>query len=112
MPASASNYGLTAATSVVLTATLDSDLGYAGASPAPSTASGITVVWNLSDMDFLGEGRVVLYTTVPSTTIGARYPVIWTLTSDGPEANRSDNTATTDVMVALQVFLPLVTRNY
>jgi len=109
--ASVSNYGLTPAASVVLTATLDSSLGYAGASPRPSPASGTTVVWNLSDIDFLGDGRVVLYTTVPSTTIGTRYPVSWTLTSDGPEASPSDNMATTEVMVALQVFLPLVTRN-
>jgi hypothetical protein len=111
-PISVGNHGLTPATLVVLTATLDSNLGYAGASPMPSSVSGDTVVWDLPDIDFLGDGRVVLYTTVPSTTFGNRYPVNWMLASAGPEADLSDNTALTEVMVARQVFLPVVVRNY
>jgi len=108
----AGNYGRTTATSVVCTATLDSHLAYASAVPTPSSVSTHTVVWNLPDMDFLGEGSVLLRVAVPSATIGTRYPVSWTLTSAGPEAKPSDNTATTEVMVARQVFLPLVLRDY
>lgn len=106
------NYGRTTATSVVLTATLDSNLTYAGAIPNPTAVSTPTVVWNLPDLGFLGGGQVVLWATVPSTTIGTRYPVTWTLTSAGTEATPDDNTAVTQVMIARQVFLPLVLRNY
>jgi hypothetical protein len=112
IPASVGNHGSTQATSVVLTATLDSNLGYTGASPSPASASADTVVWNLSDIDFLGNGHVVLYTDVPSATIGTRYPVTWTIASAGPEADSSNNTATAEVMVARQVFLPLVLRGH
>ncbi|MBC7227719.1 MAG: hypothetical protein H5T61_10870 [Thermoflexales bacterium] len=49
---------------------------------------------------------------VPGAEIGTRYPVTWTLTSAGSESNPNDNTAATQVMVARQVFLPLVLRNY
>jgi len=108
----AGNYGRTTATSVICTATLDSHLAYAGALPAPTSASTHTVVWNLPNLGFLGGGQVVLYATVPSATIGTRYPVTWTLTSAGPEANPADNTVTTEVMVARQVYLPLIFKSY
>ena len=110
IPASFGNHGSTQATSVVLTARLDSNLTYAGASQTPASASGDTVVWNLSDIGFLGNGQIILYTDVPSATIGTRYPVTWTLASAGPEADSSDNTATAEVMIARQVFLPLAFR--
>lgn len=112
IPATVRNYGLTTATSVVLTATLDSNLGYVGALPAPASVETTTVVWVLDDLDYLGEGRVALYTSVPSTTIGTRYPITWTVTSAGTEFNPSDNTTVTEVMVALQVFLPIICRGY
>ncbi|MEA3310474.1 MAG: hypothetical protein U9Q70_13330, partial [Chloroflexota bacterium] len=112
IPASVGNYGLTPATAIVLTATLDSNLGYTGASPAPISVSGGTIVWNLANLGFLGNGQVILHTTVPSATIGTRYPVTWTISSAGSEYNSADNTITTEVMVAHQIFLPLVFRNY
>jgi len=112
IPASVGNYGSTPATAVVLTATLDSNLGYTGASPVPTSVSGDTIVWNLANLGFLGNGRVILHTTVPSATIGTRYPVTWMISSAGPEYNPADNTIITEVMVAHQVFLPLVFRSY
>jgi hypothetical protein len=111
VPASVGNHGSTQATSVVLTATLDSNLSYAGASPSPALVNGDIVTWNLADLDFLGRGRVVLYTDVPSATIGTRYPVTWTIASSGLEADASNNTVTAEVMVAQQVFMPLVMRD-
>jgi hypothetical protein len=111
IPTSVGNHGSTQAASVVLTATLDSNLVYANASPTPALVNGNTITWNLSDMGFLGNGRVILYTDVPSATIGTRYPVTWTIASAGPEADASNNTATAEVMVARQVFLPLVMKD-
>lgn len=108
---SAGNEGSTTATSVVLSATLDSELSYAGASPAPASAAGNTVTWNLSDLGFLGSGHVALYVNVPLAAINSRYPITWTIASAGPEADFSDNVSTGEVMIAGQVFLPLVLRN-
>ena len=112
IPASVGNYGSSLATTVVLTGTLDSNLGYTGASPVPTSVSGDTIVWNLANLGFLGNGRVILHTTVPSATIGTRYPVTWTISSAGTEYNPVDNTITTEVMVARQIFLPLVFKNH
>jgi hypothetical protein len=108
--ASLGNAGAAEATAVVLTATLDSRLGYRGASPAPASVNGDTVVWDLPDVAYLGGGQVVVRTDVPSATVGTRYPVTWTISSAGPEAAPADNTAIGHVMVARQVFLPLVLR--
>ena len=108
--ASLGNAGAAEATSVVLTATLDSRLAYRGASPAPASAKGDAVVWDLPDVAYLGGGQVVVRTDVPSATVGTRYPVTWTISSAGPEAAPADNTAIGQVMVARQVFLPLVLR--
>lgn len=110
IPASIHNYGRTTATSLVVTATLDSALGYVNGWPTPTTATASTVAWPLDDLTFLGEGRVFLYTTVPSATIGTRYPVTWTATSAGTESNPADNSYVAVVMVARQTFLPLVLR--
>jgi hypothetical protein len=108
--ASLGNAGAAEAASVVLTATLDSRLAYRGASPAPAAANGDAVVWDLPDVAYLGGGQVVVRTDVPSATVGTRYPVTWTISSAGPEAAPADNTAIGHVMVARQVFLPLVLR--
>jgi hypothetical protein len=48
--------------------------------------------------------------TDASASYGSRYSVDWALTSGGTEANPSDNTATTEVFVAREVFLPVVLR--
>lgn len=112
IPASLGNHGAARATSVVLTATLDSRLGYTGVTPAPASVEGRTVVWTLLDLAYLGGGRVRVHAQVPSATIGSRYPVTWTLSSAGPEADPSDNRAVGEVMVARQVFLPLVLRGH
>ncbi|MBC7228597.1 MAG: hypothetical protein H5T61_15420, partial [Thermoflexales bacterium] len=106
------NYGMTTATSGVLTATLDGALTYWNANPMPNSVNGSEVVWNLPDLSFLDQGQVLLWVRVPEAEIGTRYPVTWTLTSAGSESNPNDNTAATQVMVARQVFLSLVLRSY
>ena len=108
------NRGTATATGVVLTATLDSNLTYVGDTSGSSpVVSGNDVTWTLPDLDFLADGRFTLYVGVPAgADYGTRYPITLTLTSAGLEANGADNTATAYVMVARQVFLPLVMRNY
>jgi hypothetical protein len=49
-------------------------------------------------------------TIVLSGPSGTRYPVNWTLSSAGPEANPGDNTAVTQVTAAWQIFLPILLR--
>ncbi len=107
------NYGAAMATSVMLTATLSDSLTYAGdTSGITPTVSGNTVVWNLPDLGCLADGRFTLYVGVPAGAgFGTRYPITLALTSTGPEANPGNNTATAQVMVARQIYLPLVMRN-
>lgn len=110
----AANHGTTTATNVVLTATLVSGLTYvsdtSGITPA---ISGDDVVWNLPDLGFLDNFDFTLYVRLPSEmAYGTRYPITLTLASAGLEANSSDNTASAQVMMARQVFLPLVFRDY
>jgi hypothetical protein len=106
------NRGLTPATSLVFTATIDGALGYQSATPAPTSMSGNQAVWHLDDMGFLGSARIVLHTAAPSETIGSRFPITWTVASAGPEADISDNAAWTDIMIARQIFLPLIAQGY
>jgi len=108
------NHGATTATGVVLTASLDSNLTYMGdTSGIVPTVSGNDVIWNLPDLSFLDNQDFTLYAQVPSgATYGDRYPVTLALTSDGPEANAGDNTASAEVVAARQVFVPLIVKDY
>ncbi len=109
------NHGATTATHAVITATLSTGLTYLGdTSGIIPTVSGNQVVWNLPNMSFEYESREFkLYVQVPSgASYGTRYPVTLTLTSDGPEINAADNTASAEVMAARQVFLPLIQSRY
>jgi hypothetical protein len=107
------NRGAAVAAGVTLTATLGDGLTYdSDTSGVAPTVSGNTVVWNLPDMGLFDSHNFVLYVQTPAgTNYGARYPVTLTLASNGPEVNPSNNTATTEVMVARQVFLPVTTRS-
>ena len=108
------NHGISTASGVVLTATLDSNLTYeSDTSGVVPTVSGNDVAWSLPDLGFLDSQNFTLYVQVPSgAAYGVRYPVTLTLTSNGSEVNAGDNTATAEVMVAHQIFLPLVFKNH
>jgi hypothetical protein len=106
----AGNQGLDQATSVVLTATLDSALSYLDASPAPSSASGEALIWDLPNMDFQGYGQISLQTSVSTTAIGSHSSVTWTVGSAGYETDPSDNSIVTKVTIIRKVYLPLVIR--
>jgi hypothetical protein len=106
------NHGITTATGVVLTATLDSNLTYEGDTLSITpTVSGNDVIWNLPDLGFLEDQDFTLQIQVPAgATYGTRYPITLTLTSAGPEANAGDNTASAEVMAAMQTYLPLIQK--
>ncbi len=104
------NLGLSLAGSVTLTATLDPSLTFIGSSLTPTSVSGNTITWNLPDLDFQGEGKMALELTLPTAARGTSYPINWTLTSTGTEANPDDNTGLTQVLIGEGVYLPLVLR--
>lgn len=80
-------------------------------SGASSTIAGNLIVWNLPDISFLDRYQFTLYAGVPSTaTIGTRYPVALAVAANETETNLNNNTANLEVMAALQVYLPLVSR--
>lgn len=110
VPIQIGNMGRQAANSVQVSAILDANLSYIGATPAPTSVVGNTVTWQLPSLDFLGSGQLWITTSVPSATIGSRYPVTVTVISSGLESNAADNSAVTEVMVARQSYLPLVGR--
>jgi hypothetical protein len=110
IPVWVGNYGAAKATSVVLTATWDNNLTYVGADPAPTSVVGNTATWNLADLAYQGSGKITLTVSLPSTVIGTLYPITWYASSTGPEAYPADNTATTNVMESVQVYLPLTKK--
>jgi hypothetical protein len=54
--------------------------------------------------------QFVLYVVVPSAPFGDRYPIAMALGSAGPEDDASDNLVNVEVMIARQLFLPVVKR--
>ena len=106
IPVTFGNMGVGKASSVILTATLDGALSIFNAQPAPTSVVGNVATWELGDMDFQGSGKVILQVSVPTNSIGAKYPIQWDVSSSGPDANPADNTATTNVMESIQVYLP------
>jgi hypothetical protein len=82
-------------------------LTYANANPSPNLQVGNTVTWNLPDLLPSGSGQVTLSVNVPNAAFGTRYTVDWVVTC-AAEDNPSDNTATGDVVIAAQTYLPLI----
>ncbi|MCX7670864.1 MAG: hypothetical protein N2439_12420 [Anaerolineae bacterium] len=110
----AANYGARKAMHALLTVTLADGLAYlSDTSGIAPVISGNQVSWRLPDMGLFDEHSFIAYIGVPAGAIyDTRYPITLTLTSDGPEANPMDNTATAQVMAARQIFLPLLLRGY
>jgi hypothetical protein len=108
------NHGQELATGVELEATLGGGLVYVddtlGIAP---TVSDSTVVWQLPDLALLDVGDFTLSLRVPEGAApGTSYGITLTLSSDGPESDPADNTASGDVVAAYGVFVPMVTGDY
>lgn len=116
IPIQFGNKGNIVATSLILTATLDNNLTYLGdTSVTTPTIFSNTVVWNVYDLAPLQNEQFVLWVTVPLADFGTRYPITLTVTgadSDGPEANLLDNAMSSEVMIARQFYLPLLSKDH
>jgi hypothetical protein len=91
---------------------MSSSLSHISALPTPTYTSTDTLVWSLSDIEFLGSGQVTIYVGAPSGSIGTRYPVNWAAGTSGIEADTSNDSSTGEVMLALQLFLPFDSRGH
>jgi hypothetical protein len=111
VPVWAGNHGLTTATGVTLTATLDISATYAGDTSgiAPVVVDN-TVTWMLPDLDWLDQRGFNLFVDIPDAAPGTLFPVSFVIGSGAADETPADNSATGNVWVALALFLPLVTR--
>jgi hypothetical protein len=110
LPIQVGNQGATLADSVTLTMTLHSNLTYVGdTSNITPTIAGDVVTWQLADLVFLESDSFNIYVDLPDEpALGTRYPTTLYINSAGVEANPTDNTTSTEIMVARQLYLPAV----
>ncbi len=107
-----SNIGVGTAEFPELTLTLPTGLTYVGdTSGITPDVAGSTVVWQLPELAFASSKDFVVYLAVDSATpMPSFLDVSLELSSEGADANPADNIDTAQVMVGLQVFLPLLLR--
>jgi uncharacterized repeat protein (TIGR01451 family) len=108
------NYGLTLASGIELTATLDSGLTYiSDSSGITPTVAGNMVTWALPSLAY-ADNEVFTLTvgTSPSATLGLHYNIAFSLTSAQAEANPADNAALVFVFAPHQALLPLLQLDY
>ena len=95
-------------------ATLPPELSFVSSVPLPSSVqpgsvdAGDTVTWQLPTLGFLDGGRILLATTVPSTTLGATYDVPFVLTTSSAQLDPNHGKDTTQIMEMGGVWLPMV----
>ncbi|MEL7627345.1 MAG: hypothetical protein AAGU15_10885 [Anaerolineaceae bacterium] len=107
-----SNVGTDTAEFPELTLTLPAGLTYDGdTSGITPDMVGSTVVWQLPQMAYGSSEDFVVYLAVDGATpVPSFFDVSLELSSEGVDVNPADNTDTAQVMVGLQVFLPLLLR--
>ncbi len=103
------NHGVTSATNPVLTLSIPAGLTYLGNDQLDCTLVDTLLTCALPDLDFLAAGKFPVYIQIPSgTPIGTTYTLNATITSDGPEADETNNAADSIVFSAIQVSLPII----
>ena len=111
IPIKYSNYGLSTAISTTLTVILSDNLTYlsddSGLTP---TVNGNTLTWELGDLGLTQGGFFNLFVEIPSSPLGTSFTLDLEIMSEGPEADPADNTASVQILVANQIFLPNITR--
>ena len=104
------NTGFAATHGLTLTAMLDPALKYLGSTGSITpTVQGNTLTWQLRDLGFLSNGTVQVQVQAPAASPGTSYPVSFTLDAPG-DKTPNDNTATVQVTVTRQFFLPLINQ--
>ena len=81
--------GSASASGAVLVAVLDPALTPVATLP-PADCQDHTCTWALSEVDFLGVGRVKLWAALPNSEPGPTYPVTFTLNAPGDELPAND----------------------
>ena len=111
IPITFGNLGSSEATTVQITATLDASLTYmsdsSGVAPA---ANGNQLTWNLTNLPFSETDSFNLVLQLPNVALGSTFPLGVTISSDGPEAIPANNSDTIDILVATQLYLPLIMK--
>jgi hypothetical protein len=111
IPIEFDNYGISTASSVVLSATLGGGLTYFGdSSGVVPSINGNIVTWNLPDVSLTAGELFYLQVTVPGDPLGTMYPVDISIASAGPEADPTNNATSMEVMAALPTYLAIMTR--
>jgi len=107
-----SNVGTDTAEFPELTLTLPAGLTYVGdTSGITPDVVGSTVIWQLPEMSYGSSEDFVVYLAVdPAAPVPSFFDVSLELTSEGADINPANNTDTTQVLVGLQSFLPLMLR--
>ena len=78
----------------------------------PPLVAGNTLTWQLgSDLKFLGNGQFTFWVSAPESPFGTRFPVGLQISSSESEGNPGDNTVYLDVLIARQVFLPVISND-
>ncbi len=106
------NSGVTIASSVTMTATLETGLLYVSdTSGITPTIDGQIIVWNLSDTGFSVERQFEIIVQVPPDSMyGQRFTISLSISAEQFEADPSDNLTIVNIDVARLVFLPLTHR--
>jgi hypothetical protein len=106
------DFGLTTATGVVITATIGGDLVYLSDSlgVTPTVAGGL-VTWDLPDLGYLeGQAFTLTVSLAPTATLGSHSAVGLAAASAELEANPADNAASAEVFAAWRSFLAIIGR--
>lgn len=110
IPIQFGNLGVRAASELIVTATLDSNLSYVSDTlRIPPVINGNVLTWSIpGELRYLGYGVFNLVVTVADAAIGTRFPVEMVISSAGPDDVAANNTTQVEVMVAHQMALPVV----
>jgi ELWxxDGT repeat protein len=99
------------ASALTLAATLDPGLTYVSdTSGIVPTISGQTLTWHITNASTPSAHNFVLSVRAPNAAYGTRYPITLTVAGASPDSYPIDNTATVQVMIARQVYLPFARR--
>jgi hypothetical protein len=90
--ASAVNQSMQATGLVTVVCTIDPNVDYVSATPAPFDVSGDVITWQLAELDYFGTAGFSVETNVPvPTPLGTILTHSWTVSTANADADLSDN---------------------
>jgi len=110
LPIAIVSESLTRSITATLTATLPVSVTYItdtlGISPS---VNGNTLIWQIPDIPF-GQREFIMYLQIPTTTLGTRYPIAFSLRTPITDIVPNDNHATSELWLTTPFFLPVILR--